>query len=111
LEGRFSQQRTLGKQLTVSYYGGERTLAQRFNLADSSLYNLLMAYLGDQLDLYSALAEITPATSQELAESTGIKERHLREWLPGSESCRLEVHYYTTRTDQTSTETLPVNMG
>ena len=42
---------------------------------------LLMAYLGDQLDLYSALAEITPATSQELAESTGIKERYLREWL------------------------------
>lgn len=42
---------------------------------------LLMAYLGDQLDLYSALAEITPATSQELAKSTGIKERYLREWL------------------------------
>ena len=42
---------------------------------------LLMAYLGDQLDLYSALAEICPATSQELAESTGMKERYLREWL------------------------------
>ncbi len=42
---------------------------------------LLMAYLGDQLDLYSALAEICPATSQELAESTGLKERYLREWL------------------------------
>lgn len=42
---------------------------------------LLMGYLGDQLDLYSALAEICPATSQELAQNTGIKERYLREWL------------------------------
>jgi 2-polyprenyl-3-methyl-5-hydroxy-6-metoxy-1,4-benzoquinol methylase len=42
---------------------------------------LLMAYIGDQLDLYSALAEICPASSQQLAESTGLKERYLREWL------------------------------
>lgn len=42
---------------------------------------LLLAYLGDKLDLYSALAEISPATSQDLAESTGMDERYLREWL------------------------------
>ncbi len=42
---------------------------------------LLMAYMGDQLDLYSALAEICPATSQALAENTGLKERYVREWL------------------------------
>src|SRR5574343_1854352 len=42
---------------------------------------LLIAYIGDKLDLYSALAEITPATSQELADSTGMDERYLREWL------------------------------
>lgn len=42
---------------------------------------LLMAYIGDKLDLYSALAEISPATSLELAESTGMDERYLREWL------------------------------
>ena len=42
---------------------------------------LLTAYMGDQLDLYSALAEICPATSQALAESTGLKERYVREWL------------------------------
>jgi SAM-dependent methyltransferase len=42
---------------------------------------LLTAYMGDQLDLYSALAEICPATSQELAESTGMTERYIREWL------------------------------
>ncbi len=42
---------------------------------------LLMAYIGDKLDLYSALAEISPATSQELADNTGMDERYLREWL------------------------------
>lgn len=42
---------------------------------------LLMAYVGDQLDLYSALAEISPASSQALADSTGIRERYVREWL------------------------------
>jgi SAM-dependent methyltransferase len=42
---------------------------------------LLLAYVGDKLDLYSALAEISPATSQELADSTGVYERYVREWL------------------------------
>ena len=42
---------------------------------------LLMAYMGDQLGLYSALVEICPATSQELADNTGLKERNVREWL------------------------------
>lgn len=42
---------------------------------------LLMAYMGDKLDLYSALAEISPATSKELADNTGMNERYLREWL------------------------------
>jgi len=42
---------------------------------------LLLAYMGDRLDLYSALAEISPATSQELASNTGLTERYVREWL------------------------------
>lgn len=42
---------------------------------------LLLAYVGDQLGLYSALAEISPATSQDLAEKTGTNERYVREWL------------------------------
>jgi SAM-dependent methyltransferase len=42
---------------------------------------LLLAYVGDRLDLYSALAEISPASSQELANSTGMNERYVREWL------------------------------
>jgi len=42
---------------------------------------LMMAYMGDRLDLYSALAEIGEATSLQLADSTGLKERYVREWL------------------------------
>lgn len=42
---------------------------------------LILAYMGDRLDLYSALAEISPATSRELADSTGLDERYVREWL------------------------------
>lgn len=42
---------------------------------------LLLAYMGDQLNLYRALAEICPATSRELAKKTGLKERYVREWL------------------------------
>ena len=42
---------------------------------------LLMAYIGDRLDLYSALGEFESATSEQLAESTGLDERYVREWL------------------------------
>ncbi len=42
---------------------------------------LIMAYMGDRLDLYSALVEASPATSQDLAASTGLDERYVREWL------------------------------
>jgi len=42
---------------------------------------LILAYMGDRLDLYSALVETNPATSQELADSTGLNERYVREWL------------------------------
>lgn len=42
---------------------------------------LIIAYMGDRLDLYSALAELGQATSRQLAESTGLAERYVREWL------------------------------
>jgi SAM-dependent methyltransferase len=42
---------------------------------------VLFAYMGDQLNLYSALAQICPATSEELAARTTLTERYVREWL------------------------------
>lgn len=37
--------------------------------------------VGDQLGLYKTLAKQGPATSEELAERTGTRERYVREWL------------------------------
>jgi 2-polyprenyl-3-methyl-5-hydroxy-6-metoxy-1,4-benzoquinol methylase len=37
--------------------------------------------IGDRLGLYSTMAEAGPVTSTQLAERTGLAERHLREWL------------------------------
>lgn len=40
-----------------------------------------LSFVGDQLGLYRALREISPATSTDLAEKTGLHERWVREWL------------------------------
>jgi 2-polyprenyl-3-methyl-5-hydroxy-6-metoxy-1,4-benzoquinol methylase len=37
--------------------------------------------VGHRLGLYDALAGLDPATSDEIAERTGLQERYLREWL------------------------------
>lgn len=42
---------------------------------------VLLAYIGDQLGLYRALAANGPMTSQDLADATGTNERYVREWL------------------------------
>src|SRR5271165_2970804 len=43
--------------------------------------NGALVVLGDGLGIYTALADIGPATSQKLAEKTNFNERQLREWL------------------------------
>jgi hypothetical protein len=43
--------------------------------------NGALVVLGDGLGIYTALADIGPATSQKLAEKTNLNERQLREWL------------------------------
>src|SRR5512134_909199 len=43
--------------------------------------NGALVILGDRLGIYSALADVGSATSQELARKTGLDERQLREWL------------------------------
>jgi len=42
-----------------------------------------LVYLGDRLDLFSALAGAGALTSAELADKTDLDERWLREWLRG----------------------------
>ncbi len=47
----------------------------------SSTTVTLMAYLGDRLGLFKDLSANGSATSNQLAERTGIQERYAREWL------------------------------
>ena len=43
--------------------------------------NAVLAYLGDRLGIWRALATSGPVTSEGLAQRTGLAERYLREWL------------------------------
>ena len=58
----------------------DQLLGQMFNDLGAAVNGALVV-LGDELGLYATLANIGPATSQELAEKTGLNERQLREWL------------------------------
>ena len=40
-----------------------------------------LAYIGQRLGLYKAMAGAEPMTPAELAERTGTTERYVREWL------------------------------
>jgi len=43
--------------------------------------NGALVVLGDRLGIYTALADVGRATSQQLARKTKLHERQLREWL------------------------------
>jgi DNA-binding IclR family transcriptional regulator len=40
-----------------------------------------LVQIGEQLELYRALNDAGPSTVQEIAQSTGVAERYMREWL------------------------------
>ena len=44
-------------------------------------YNGVLVYLGDRLGLWRALGAIERTTSEQLAQSCGLAERYVREWL------------------------------
>ncbi|MFB2839711.1 class I SAM-dependent methyltransferase [Floridanema evergladense] len=48
-------------------------------LNDSAL--ALMISIGHRTKLFDTLAELRPATSQEIADAAGLNERYVREWL------------------------------
>jgi SAM-dependent methyltransferase len=52
----------------------------------------LMIGLGDQLDIFTAMAGAGPVDSETLATSTGLAERPLREWLYGCAAATLIHH-------------------
>jgi 2-polyprenyl-3-methyl-5-hydroxy-6-metoxy-1,4-benzoquinol methylase len=57
------------------------TFAGRLFESTIATMDVLSVYLGDQLGLYRALADLDSATPPELAAATGTHERSVREWL------------------------------
>jgi SAM-dependent methyltransferase len=55
--------------------------AQKVGVDQATALGAALAYLGDRLGLWAALAAAGPVTSAELADRTGLAERYLREWL------------------------------
>lgn len=52
----------------------------------------LLAGIGHDLGLFDALADLPPATSEQLADAAGLDERYVREWLGGVVTAGF-VHY------------------
>src|SRR5256885_489668 len=53
----------------------------RLFMAGLQAFELLTVWLGDELGLYTALADGGDLTSAELAQAAGVHERYAREWL------------------------------
>ena len=65
---------TLDEQAVIAF-------AEQVGVHHAITVGTALAYVGDRLGLWAALAEAGPVTSEELAERTGLAERYLREWL------------------------------
>src|SRR5258705_11631474 len=49
---------------------------------DSASLAILLS-IGHQTTLFDTLAELPPATSEQIADAAGLNERYVREWLGG----------------------------
>lgn len=58
-----------------------RDLARQVGVDFGATLTVALAYIGDRLGIFRAIADNGPLTSVELAERTGLSERYLREWL------------------------------
>jgi len=55
---------------------------------DSASLAILLS-IGHQTKLFDTLAELPPATSAQIADTAGLNERYVREWLGGMASARV----------------------
>ena len=73
-----------------------RTLTERVVEDVGGAFTVGLAYLGDKLGLFAALAAHAPSTSADLARRAGLDERYVREWLNAMVAARL--HRASART-------------
>ena len=69
-----------------------RPLAERVIDDVGGAFTAGLAYIGDKLGLFVALAAAPRSTSAELAQRTGLDERYVREWLNGMVASRYVEH-------------------
>ena len=55
-------------------------------------FNCVISVLGDRVGLFKGLSEIGGGTSQQLADSLGLNERWVREWLQ-HQACVNQIEY------------------
>jgi SAM-dependent methyltransferase len=55
-------------------------LAQRVGVDFGAAMTVALAYIGDRLGIFKAMAGGAPMTSSEIAEHTHLQERYVREW-------------------------------
>jgi 2-polyprenyl-3-methyl-5-hydroxy-6-metoxy-1,4-benzoquinol methylase len=70
----------------------EKSLAERVAEDLGGAFTVGLAYLGDRLGLFAALAAGGPATSEEVAQRAGLHERYVREWLNAMVASRYVEH-------------------
>jgi SAM-dependent methyltransferase len=55
-------------------------LARQVGVDFGAALTVALAYIGDRLGIFRAIADGTPMTSDELAQRIGLNERYVREW-------------------------------
>ncbi|MBF2085303.1 class I SAM-dependent methyltransferase [Thermoleptolyngbya sp. C42_A2020_037] len=58
----------------------------------------LMVSIGHRTELFDTLAELPPATSQQIADTAGLNERYVREWLGAMVTGRVVDYDSSTKT-------------
>lgn len=70
--------------------------AERMSEALNNTATIAMMAIGERLGLFDAMADMPPATSEEIANQTGLAERYVREWLAAMTVARI-VEYDPAR--------------
>ena len=72
--------------------------AERIAGAIDSASLAILLSIGHQTKLFDTLAQLPPATSQQIADAAGLNERYVREWLGGVVAGRIVEYDPTTQT-------------
>ncbi len=70
----------------------DKSTAERVVDDIGGAFTVGLAYIGDKLGLFAALAELGRASSGALAQETGLEERYVREWCSAMVASRYLEH-------------------